>query len=81
MLTLDQGIGPFKLAKRQIFNPITWIVYVIHLPIAIIEKAGLMGRRPVHIEGLESTDVREKPDKAVVGFGIKWTSDPQASGA
>lgn len=45
MELLDAGVGAHKnrleRAKFEMFSPITWIAYVIRLPITVLERAGL----------------------------------------
>jgi len=45
MELLDAGIGAHKnrlpRAKIEMFSPITWIAYMIRLPITVLERAGL----------------------------------------
>ena len=43
---LDQGLGYYEAikykAKRDIFNPIAWIAFILRIPSIIIEKTGLV---------------------------------------
>jgi len=43
---LDQGIGYYKAKKHQafwdIFNPVSWIAFILRIPLIIIQKTGLV---------------------------------------
>lgn len=45
MRSLERGIGIYqsrmKIAYRELFNPIVWFAYLIRIPIAVMEHAGI----------------------------------------
>jgi hypothetical protein len=47
MSIMNQGIGVVEVHKRHtawnLINPISWIAYLIRLPITVMERAGFMG--------------------------------------
>jgi hypothetical protein len=47
MHIVEQGIGLYELrlkqAKRELFNPVIWLAYIIRLPITVMERAGFGG--------------------------------------
>jgi hypothetical protein len=46
MQRLDMGIGAYKdrlpRAKRDRFNPLMWTVFLVRLPITVLERAGML---------------------------------------
>jgi len=47
MSMMNQGIGVIEMHKRQtawnLINPISWMAFLIRLPITVMERAGFMG--------------------------------------
>ena len=55
MQTLESGIGVYEAARdaafRDLLNPLSWIAWLVGLPLTVLERAGLAGEASTSVVG------------------------------